>query len=91
MASRRAKAAFAVTLDDGAEDRIAALGIPPVPERWIGFLLGGRDARLLIVAIGAVLGQPVAVLIVLIVTSTLSLVVRLVLVRTTLPGAWRPR
>jgi CDP-L-myo-inositol myo-inositolphosphotransferase len=89
--------AFAVAATTGAmlsmatKDRIAALGIPPVPERWIGFLLGGRDARLLIVSIGAVLGQPVAVLVVLIATSAVSLIVRLVLVRTTLPGAWRPR
>jgi hypothetical protein len=78
-------------LSMATKDRIAALGIPPVPERWIGFLLGGRDARLLIVAIGAVLGQPVAALVVLIATSAVSLIVRLVLVRTTLPGAWRPR
>ncbi len=78
-------------LSMATKDRIAALGIPPVPERWIGFLLGGRDARLLIVAIGALLAQPVAILVVLIATSTLSLGVRLLLVRTTWPGAWRPR
>jgi CDP-L-myo-inositol myo-inositolphosphotransferase len=78
-------------LSMATKDRISALGIPPVPERWIGFLLGGRDARLLIVAVGALLGQPVAVLVVLIVTSALSLAARLLLVRTTLRGAWRPR
>ncbi len=89
--------ALAVAATTGAmlsmatKDRIAALGIPPVPERWIGFLLGGRDARLLIVAIGALLGQPVATLVVLIATSALSLAVRLLLVRTTWRGAWRPR
>lgn len=89
--------ALAVAATTGAmlsmatKDRIAALGIPPVPQRLIGFLLGGRDARLLIVAIGALLGQPAATLVVLIATSALSLAARLLLVRTTLRGAWRPR
>jgi hypothetical protein len=78
-------------LSMATKDRIAALGIPPVSERWIGFLLGGRDARLLIVTIGALFGQPVATLVVLIATSALSLAVRLLLVRATWPGAWRPR
>ncbi len=78
-------------LSMATKDRIAALGIPPMPERWIGFLLGGRDARLLIVAIGALLGRPEATIVVLIVTSALSLAVRLLLVRATWQGAWRPR
>ena len=60
-------------LSMATKDRIAALGLPPVPERWIGFLLGGRDGRLLIVAIGALLGRPAATLVLLIVTSALSL------------------
>jgi hypothetical protein len=55
-----------------------------MPERWIGFLLGGRDARLLIVAIGALFGRPAVTLIVLIATSALSLAVRLLLARSTL-------
>ena len=86
--------ALAVAATTGAmlsmatKDRIAALGVPPLPERWIGFLLGGRDARLLIVAIGALLGRPAATLVVLIATSALSLAVRLLLARSTLRGAW---
>lgn len=40
-------------LSMASKDRMAALRIPPAPERWIGFLLGGRDTRLLLVAIGA--------------------------------------
>jgi len=40
-------------LSIASKDRMAALRIPPAPERWIGFLLGGRHARLLPVAIGA--------------------------------------
>jgi CDP-L-myo-inositol myo-inositolphosphotransferase len=87
-------AALAVAATTGAmlsmatKDRIAALGLPPVPERWIGLLLGGRDGRLLIVAIGALLGRPTATLVVLIVTSALSLTARLLLARSALRGAW---
>jgi hypothetical protein len=60
-----------------------------MPERWIGLLLGGRDARLLIVAAGSLLGRPAATLIVLIATSGLSLAVRLLLARSALRGARR--
>ena len=78
-------------LSMASKDRIAALRIPPTPERWIGFLLGGRDARLLLVAIGAVLGRPVAILVAIIVTSAASLVVRLLLSWAALRGAWASR
>jgi hypothetical protein len=87
-------AALAVAATAGAmlsiatKDRIAALGIPPVSERRVGFLFGGRDARLLIVAIGAMLGWAAATLVVLIATSAHSLAVRLWLARSTLRGAW---
>ena len=90
-------AALAVAATAGAmlsmatKDRIAALGIPPVPERFIGFLLGGRDARLLIVTIGALLGRPVATLVVLTATTSFSLAVRLFLARSALGDARRPR
>ena len=40
-------------LSMASKDRMAALRIPPAPKRWIGFLLVGRHARLLLVAIGA--------------------------------------
>jgi len=76
-------------LSMATKDRITALGIPPMPERWIGLLLGGRDARLLIVAAGSLLGRPAATLIVLIATSGLSLAVRLLLARSALRGARR--
>jgi 1L-myo-inositol 1-phosphate cytidylyltransferase / CDP-L-myo-inositol myo-inositolphosphotransferase len=75
-------------LSMATKDRISALGFPPLPERWLAFLLGGRDARLLIVAIGALLGWPVTTLAVLILTSALSLTVRLWLARSTLRGTW---
>jgi hypothetical protein len=32
-----------------SKDRAAALGLPPAPERALGWLLGGRDGRLLLV------------------------------------------
>jgi CDP-L-myo-inositol myo-inositolphosphotransferase len=86
--------ALAVTATAGSmlsmatKDRIAALGIPPAPERWIGFLLGGRDARLLTIAICAAFGRPVLGLVLVTVTSLLSLAVRLLLTRATLRGAW---
>ena len=75
-------------LSMATKDRIAALGIPPAPERWIGFLLGGRDARLLLIAICAALGRPMLALVLVTTTSLLSLAVRLLLTRTTLRGAW---
>jgi CDP-L-myo-inositol myo-inositolphosphotransferase len=74
-------------LSMASKDRIAALGIPAAPERWIGFLLGGRDARLLLIALGALLGRPGVTLALVAATSALSLAVRLLLTRATL-RAW---
>jgi phosphatidylglycerophosphate synthase len=46
-------------LSMASKDRAAALGLPPAPERaGLGWLLGGRDGRLLLVAVGALLGAP---------------------------------
>lgn len=75
-------------LSMATKDRVVALGIPPAPERWIGFLLGGRDARLVFVAVFAVLGLPLAALIAVTATSAVSLVARLLLARWTIRGAW---
>jgi choline kinase/phosphatidylglycerophosphate synthase len=74
-------------LSMASKDRVAALRIPPAPERRIGFLLGGRDARLLLVAIGALVGRPEAALAAIALTSGLSLAVRLLLTRAFL-RAW---
>jgi CDP-L-myo-inositol myo-inositolphosphotransferase len=68
-------------LSMATKDRIRALGIPPPPERWIGFLLGGRDGRLALVAVGALAGSPVGALIAVTISSGLSLVARMVLLR----------
>jgi hypothetical protein len=67
-----------------SKDRVAALRIPPAPERRIAFLLGGRDARLLFVAIGALLGWPEVVLAAVAITSGLSLAARLLFTRAAL-------
>jgi choline kinase/phosphatidylglycerophosphate synthase len=63
-------------LSMASKDRAAALGLPPAPERALGWLLGGRDGRLLLVAVGAVLGAPVAALAAITATSLLSLGLR---------------
>jgi choline kinase/phosphatidylglycerophosphate synthase len=63
-------------LSMASKDRAAALGLPPAPERGLGWLLGGRDGRLLLVAVGAVLGAPVAALAAITATSLLSLGLR---------------
>jgi NADPH:quinone reductase-like Zn-dependent oxidoreductase len=59
----------------------AALGLPPAPERALGWLLGGRDGRLLLVAVGAVLGAPLAALAAVTATSALSLGLRVAFLR----------
>jgi 1L-myo-inositol 1-phosphate cytidylyltransferase / CDP-L-myo-inositol myo-inositolphosphotransferase len=68
-------------LSMATKDRVTALGIPPAPERSIGFVLGGRDARLLFVTLFAVLGRPSVALVAVAITSGASLVVRLFLTR----------
>ena len=45
-------------LSMATKDRAAALGLPRLPERALGYLLGGRDGRLLTVAVFAVVGHP---------------------------------
>ena len=68
-------------LSMATKDRITALGLPPRPERRIGYLLGGRDGRLLLVALGGILGSPIGALTAVVATSALSLTVRLVSLR----------
>lgn len=73
-------------LSMATKDRVTALGIPPAPERSIGFMFGGRDARLFFVTLFAALGRPSAALVVVVITSGASLVVRLYLTRRALRG-----
>jgi 1L-myo-inositol 1-phosphate cytidylyltransferase / CDP-L-myo-inositol myo-inositolphosphotransferase len=68
-------------LSMAVKDRAAALG-RPFPERLLGWLLGGRDGRLLLVAVCAVLGQPLVALAAVAATSGLAAAGRLAV-------AWR--
>ncbi len=65
-------------LSMATKDRIRALGMGEAPEDRLRLLLGGRDARLLLVSIAAVAGQPVWGLIAIVVTTTVTLTARLV-------------
>jgi 1L-myo-inositol 1-phosphate cytidylyltransferase / CDP-L-myo-inositol myo-inositolphosphotransferase len=75
-----AGAAALSILSMASKDRISSLGLFPAPEGALGWLLGGRDGRLLLVAVYAAFGQPLLALIVVIVTSGATLVLRLALV-----------
>lgn len=68
-------------LSMASKDRAVALGLPPAPERALGWLLGGRDGRLLLVAVGALLGAPLAALAAVTATSALSLGLRMAFLR----------
>ena len=74
-------AAAGALLSMATKDRATALGLPPAPERALGWLLGGRDGRLLIVAVAALLGSPVAALAAVTATSALSLGLRVAFLR----------
>jgi phosphatidylglycerophosphate synthase len=50
-------AAWAITAMAGRE-KTTVLGLSPAAEGILGFLMGGRDGRLLLVAIGAIIGRP---------------------------------
>jgi choline kinase/phosphatidylglycerophosphate synthase len=68
-------------LSMASKDRAAALGLPPAPERALGWLLGGRDGRLLLIAIGALLSAPLAALAAVTATSAVSLGLRVAFLR----------
>ena len=67
-------------LSMASKDRAASLALPPAPERPIGYTFGGRDGRLLVVAVAAVLGAPFVGLAVVAVTAAIALGIRLVFV-----------
>jgi hypothetical protein len=74
-------AATGALLSMASKDRAAALGLPPAPERALGWLLGGRDGRLLLIAVAAVLSAPIAALAAVAATSALSLGLRVAFLR----------
>lgn len=63
-------------LSMASKDRITALGLFPAPERVLGWVLGGRDGRLLIVAALSVVGYPLVALALLTATSAVTLLLR---------------
>jgi hypothetical protein len=67
------------------KDRGRLLGLPSAPERMIGWLLGGRDGRLLIITVLAIADLPVWALWAVATTSMVSLVLRVHFVRRVLP------
>jgi CDP-L-myo-inositol myo-inositolphosphotransferase len=75
-----AAATAASLLSMATKDRAAALGLPGVPERALGLLLGGRDGRLLLVAVFAVIGYPALGLIAITLTGGVTSTLRLYLV-----------
>jgi len=64
-------------LSMASKDRAKLLNLPTAPEQWIGRLLGGRDGRLLILAIAALAGRPIAGLAAVAITSLVALSIRL--------------
>jgi hypothetical protein len=68
-------------LSMASTDRAAALGLPAAPERRIGWLLGGRDGRLLLIAVAAIAASPVAALLAVTATSLLALAIRVAFLR----------
>jgi phosphatidylglycerophosphate synthase len=74
-------------LSMATKDRIVALGLSGSPERAIGYMLAGRDGRLLLIAVLAILGMPVAALGAVAAISTVALIVRVVAV---MHGSPRP-
>ena len=65
-------------LSMATKDRMTALGLRGPSERLLGWLMGGRDGRLLTIAVLAILGYPVVAQIVVTVTSLLASVLRVV-------------
>jgi choline kinase/phosphatidylglycerophosphate synthase len=74
-------------LSMASKDRARLLGLRAAPELWIGRLLGGRDGRMLLIAVAAVLGRPLLGLVVVAATSLLAVGIRTVSVLRTSPDA----
>jgi len=73
-------------LSMATKDRVAALGLEPPSERRIGWLLGGRDGRLFLIGVLAVLGLPVTALAATAATSLGSAAIRVSFARTVPPS-----
>jgi choline kinase/phosphatidylglycerophosphate synthase len=67
-----AAAATGAMLSMATKDRVAALGLEPPSERRLGWFLGGRDGRLFLIAVLAILGHPLWALVATAVTSLMA-------------------
>jgi CDP-L-myo-inositol myo-inositolphosphotransferase len=68
-------------LSMATKDRVTALSLEPPSERRIGWLLGGRDGRLLLIAVLSIAGLPTAALGAVAATSLLSSAIRVIFAR----------
>lgn len=73
-------AVFGSLMSMASKDRITAHELPHANERALSRLLGGRDGRLLLVTVFAILGLPLAALAAIAATSLLTLALRLLAV-----------
>lgn len=76
-----AAAVAGAMLSMATKDRAAALGMPAAPERALGWLLGGRDGRLLLVMVGALLAEPAWALLAVSGSSGIGLLLRVAIIR----------
>jgi len=76
-----AAAAAGSVLSMATKDRIAALRLPEAPERAIGYVLGGRDGRIFLIALFAVSERPAFGLAATAIASWLAVALRVVAVR----------
>lgn len=73
-------AAAGTILSMASKDRVTALGLFPAPERALGWLAGGRDGRLMLVALFAALGRPMIALVAVVAATAATLLLRVVAV-----------
>jgi len=88
-------ATFGSVMSMASKDRITAHGLPPANERVLGWLLGGRDGRLFLVTVFAILGLPWVALVTTALTATDTITVRVIpvlrvglLIRPSLLATW---
>ena len=62
----------------GTKEASDTYGLPPATEHLLGFILGGRDGRLLLVAGGAILGRPMLAVVVMSTAWVTSVITRMV-------------
>ena len=84
-------ATAASLLSMATKDRVAALGLPRAPERMLGMLLGGRDGRLLLIALLAAFGQPGLGLLAIAASGGITAALRVYLVAVRHPADRPPR